>query len=79
MILIISPNELEEEFRDSWKAGRVIHPNIDFATNAIHATFEGKDVIIYKFSNYGYVVSNQKGTHTISAGDAGIMIQFTNK
>ncbi len=79
MILIISPNELEEEFRDSWKASRVIHPNIDFATNAIHATFEGKDVIIYKFSNYGYVVSNQKGTHTISAGDAGIMIQFTNK
>jgi hypothetical protein len=79
MILIISPNELEEEFRDSWKAGRVVHPNIDFATNAIHATFEGKDVIIYKFSNYGYVVSNQKGTHTISAGDAGIMIQFTNK
>jgi hypothetical protein len=79
MILIISPNELEEEFRDSWKAGKIIHPNIDFATNAIHATFEGKDVIIYKFSNYGYVVSNQKGTHTISAGDAGIMIQFTNK
>ncbi len=79
MILIISPNELEEEFRDSWKAGRVVHPNIDFATNAIHATFEGKDVIIYKFSSYGYVVSNQKGTHTISAGDAGIMIQFTNK
>ncbi len=79
MILIISPNELEEELRDSWKAGKIIHPNIDFATNAIHATFEGKDVIIYKFSNYGYVVSNQKGTHTISAGDAGIMIQFTNK
>jgi len=79
MILIISPNELEEEFRDSWKAGKIIHPNIDFATNAIHATFEDKDVIIYRFSNYGYVVSNQKGTHTLSAGNAGIMIQFTNK
>lgn len=78
MIIIISPNELEEEFKDSWKAGKIIHPNLDFATNAIHATFEGKDIILYRFKKYGYVLSNQIGTHTISAGDAGIMIQFTN-
>ena len=78
MIILISPNELEEQFRDSWKAGKVIHPNIDFATNSIHATFEDKDVILYQFKKYGYVVSNQSGTHTISVGDAGIMIHFTN-
>ena len=76
MILIISPNELEEEFRDSWKMGHIIHPHLDFATNAIHATFENKDVIIYQFIKYGYVVSNKSGNHTISAGDAGIMIHF---
>lgn len=78
MILIISPNELEEEFRDSWKMGHIKHPHLDFATNAIHATFEGKDVIIYRFIKYGYVVSNKSGTHAISAGDAGIMIHFIN-
>ena len=78
MIILISSNELEEEFRDSWKGGKVTHPNIDFATNCIHATFENKDVILYRFKKYGYVVSNQSGTHTISAGDAGIMIHFTN-
>lgn len=78
MIILISPNELEEEFRDNWKAGKVIHPNIDFATNCIHATFQGKDIVLYQFKKYGYVVSNQSGTHTISAGDAGIMIHFTN-
>ena len=76
MIILISSNELEEEFRDSWKMGYIIHPHLDFATNCIHATFENKDVILYKFIKYGYVVSNKSGTHTLSAGDAGIMIHF---
>ena len=76
MVLIISANELEEEFKDSWKMGHIIHPHLDFATNCIHATFENKDVILYKFVKYGYVVSNKSGNHTISAGDAGIMIHF---
>ena len=46
MIILISSNELEEEFRDSWKMGHIIHPHLDFATNCIHATFENKDVIL---------------------------------
>ena len=76
MFIHITPDELEEEFRDSWKMGHIIHPHLDFATNCIHATFENKDVILYKFIKYGYVVSNKSGTHTLSAGNAGIMIHF---
>lgn len=76
MIIYISSNELELEYRYSWKMGHIQNPHIDFATNCVHATFENRDVILFNFKKWGYVVSNQNGTHTISAGEAGIIINF---
>lgn len=80
MIINILPDELESEFVDSWKMGFISKPSIDYATNAIHAIFEGKDVIIFRFDRYGWINDNRYNTYLISAGSSGIMINLkTNK
>jgi hypothetical protein len=76
MLITITPDELEEEFKESWRMGFISHPHIDYATNAIHATFEGKDVIIFKFHKYGWISDNRQNTYSISAGSAGILIKI---
>ena len=47
MIIHITPDEFEPEFQDPWKQELIKSPMIDYATNAIHGWFEGKDVIIF--------------------------------
>lgn len=74
MILYISPEELVEEFRNSWKLGHIKHPTIDYYTNAIHGVFESQDVIIFRFNDFGYVTDNRYNTYDITAGPAGITI-----
>jgi hypothetical protein len=76
MLIFISPDELEEEFRESWKMGHIIHPSIDYADNAIWAVFEGKLVVIFRFKKYGFINDNRENTYDISAGKAGIMIRI---
>ena len=76
MLITITPDELEEEFKKSWRMGFISYPHIDYATNAIHAVFEGKDVIIFKFQKYGWVSDNRQNTYFISAGSAGILIKI---
>jgi len=76
MLIFISPDELEEEFRESWRMGHIIHPSIDYADNAIWAVFEGKLVIIFRFKDYGWVNDNRRNTYEISAGMAGITISI---
>ncbi len=41
MIINILPDELEPEFRESWKMGFITQPSIDYADNAIWADKEG--------------------------------------
>ena len=77
MLVTITPDELEEEFKESWRLGFISHPHIDYATNAIHATFEGKDVIIFRFHKYGWINDNRLNTYSISVGSAGILIKIT--
>jgi hypothetical protein len=76
MLITITPDELEEEFKESWRMGFISYPHIDYATNAIHAVFEGKDVIIFKFQKYGWISDNRQNTYSISAGSAGILIKI---
>jgi hypothetical protein len=76
MLIIISPDELEPEFRDSWKMGLVTHPSIDYADNAVYAQFEGRQVTIFRFSGMGYVTDNRYNDYTVSTGRAGIMIDI---
>lgn len=76
MLIFISPDELEEEFRESWKMGDIIHPSIDYADNAIWAVFEGKLVIIFRFKDYGWINDNRYNTYEVNAGMAGITISI---
>ena len=76
MHILISPNEFEPEFRNSWKSGVITQPSIDYATNAIHVWFEGKDCILFKFKDYGWIHDNRFNTYNISAGQAGILIEI---
>jgi hypothetical protein len=76
MLIHITPDELEEEFRNSWKMGFVTHPSIDYADNAIYAIFENKQVIVFRFKKYGFITDNRYNTYEISAGSAGITIKI---
>lgn len=78
MLIHITPNELEEEFRNSWKMGFISQPSIDYADNAIHAVFEGKPVIIFRFKDYGFITDNRYNFYEISSGKAGITIEIKN-
>jgi len=76
MIINISPEELEPEFRESCKMGFITQPSIDYADNAIWAIFEGKQVIIFRFKKYGFINDNRYNKYYISAGNAGITIRI---
>jgi hypothetical protein len=76
MVIHITPEELEEEFKDNWKLGFISQPSIDYADNAIYALFEGKQIIIFYFKKYGFIIDNRYNSYDISAGKAGITIRI---
>ena len=76
MIINILPEELEPEFRESWKMGFITQPSIDYADNAIWAIFEDRQVTIFKFKEYGWINDNRFNSYLISAGSAGITIKI---
>lgn len=79
MTILITPDELEEEFRENWKMGFIQHPSIDYADNAIYAIFEGKQCIIFRFKDFGWINDNRFNSYTVSTGLAGIMINIIRK
>ena len=79
MIINILPDELEPEFKESWKMGMITQPSIDYADNAIWALFEGENVIIFRFKEYGFINDNRYNSYSISAGSAGITIKIDKK
>ena len=79
MIINILPDELEPEFRESWKMGFITQPSIDYADNAIWAIFEGTNVIIFRFKDYGFINDNRYNSYDVSAGKAGITIKIDKK
>ena len=76
MIINILPDELEPEFINSWKMGMITQPSIDYADNAIWAIFEGKQVVIFRFKEYGFIHDNRYNKYFISIGLAGITIRI---
>jgi hypothetical protein len=76
MIINILPDELEPEFRESWKMGFITQPSIDYADNAIWAIFEGRQVTIFRFKEYGFINDNRYNNYFISTGVAGITIRI---
>jgi hypothetical protein len=77
MYIHITPEEFEDDFKELWKQGLLIHPHIDYATNAIHCYFENKDVIIFKFKNYGFINDNRFNKYEISSDTTAITIKIT--
>ena len=77
MLIHIKPDELEEEYRESWKLSHITHPSIDYADNAIYAVFEGKQVTIFKFQKFGWINDNRYNSYFVSYGSAGIFIEIT--
>jgi|TARA_B110000503_G_C7037862_1_gene366920 hypothetical protein len=78
MLIHINVEEFEKDFQEPWKARLIKFPSIDYATNCIHGWFENKDIIIFKFNNYGFVNDNKSNTYSLSSGDAGITILIKN-
>jgi hypothetical protein len=76
MLIHIQTQELEKEFINPVRNGFVLQPAIDYQTNAIHAQYEGKDVIIFKFKRYGWLNDNKFNTYNLSLGPAGITIEI---
>jgi hypothetical protein len=79
MTILITPDELEEEFRESWKMGFIQQPSIDYADNSIYANFEGKQHIVFRFKDFGWINDNRFNSYTVSSGLAGIMINIFRK
>lgn len=76
MLIHIGIEEIVEEFRIPWKLDLIRSISIDYATNSIHGWFENKDVIIFRFKNYGFINDNRSNTYNISSGSAGITIKI---
>ena len=76
MLLVISPEELIEPYKESWKLGHITNPTIDYADNSLYAIFEGKQVIIFKFNKYGWLTDNRYNQYLVSAGSAGVLINI---
>ena len=76
MTILITPDELEEQFRNGWKLGHITLPSIDYGDNAIYAIFENKIVVVFRFKDYGWINDNRFNNYTISGGAAGIMINI---
>ena len=79
MLLVISPEELVEEFRAAYKMQYVKSLHIDYATNAIHGWYENEEVIIFKFRDLGWINDNKSNTYEISYGPAGIIVKISRK
>ena len=79
MLIHITPDELEEEFRESWKLGFITQPSIDYADNAIYAVYNNEQVKIFFFGKFGYVMDNRFTSYDITAGKAGITINIIRK
>jgi hypothetical protein len=79
MIIHITPDEIEEEYRTPWKLELIKSPSIDYATNAIHGWFEGEDVILFRFKGYGFINDNRYATHNLSHGKAGFTIHIIHE
>lgn len=79
MIIHITVNEFEPDFKKPWLGELIRNVHIDYATNAIHGWFEGEDVIIFRFKGYGFINDNRENMYNISSGSAGITIEIIKK
>jgi hypothetical protein len=76
MLIHIQTQELEKQYIRPVINGLVSQPLIDYQTNAVHAHYEGEDVIIFNFKKYGWLNDNRYNNYNLSLGPAGITIEI---
>lgn len=76
MIIHITPEEFESDFISPWKQDLIKDPHIDYATNTINGYYNGEDITLFKFNNYGFINDNRTNTYRISSGSAGILLEI---
>lgn len=79
MIIIIPIDEFDETVKKAFNSKHIKNVSIDYATNALHASFPGHDdVIIFKFTDYGFINQNKYNTYSLSYGETGVTIFLKN-
>ena len=80
MIVHISAFELEEPFKSRPSdLRRMYNLGIDYQTNSILGYLNDVEYEVFRFSGYGFVNDNRFNTYTVSAGEAGILIEIIKK
>jgi hypothetical protein len=77
MQLYIPIEEFEEEYQGAWIRKELTSPSIDYATNAIHCWLKEKDIIIFKFKDFGFINNNCYNTYNLTHDEEGITINIT--
>ncbi len=75
MIINIQLEDLEHEFIPYFKFRSITALSLDYATNAIHGYLGDKEVIVFRFKDYGFIHDNRFNTCSLSYGEAGITIE----
>lgn len=76
MIINIQLEDLEPEFIPYFRFRSIGNLSLDYATNAIHGYLGDKEVIVFRFKDYGFIHDNRFNTYKISYGEAGITLDI---
>jgi hypothetical protein len=83
MIIIIPIEEIDQQFFQDFRWNRIYDLHLDYATNAIHCRIqndpENRDLIIFRFKDYGFIHDNRFNSYILTGGPAGILITITKK
>jgi len=74
MIINIQLEDLEPEFIPYFRFRSIRNLSLDYATNAIHGYLGDKEIIVFRFKDYGFIHDNRFNTCSISYGEAGITL-----
>lgn len=78
MIITIKIEELFPESKEDFSKGLIEQLSIDYATNAIHGWIKEKEVIIFRFKNYGWINDNRWNTYNLTYDTNQIKIEIND-
>ena len=79
MMIFISVQDLEEEFRETpSNIDRLKNCGIDYMTSTLDGIIDEKEYIIFDFKKYGIKLDNRWTDYRITKGEAGIFIEITS-